>query len=341
MRNSKNYQPWSLAQAKPPPAASLQENIEHIVLCGTLAASVHNTQPWEFAIRDANIIVSIRPGQRLPMADPSGRNIFISLGCCLANIKVAAHALGYGVRRSQPEESPNQYQIQLSLVDQKLSEEHELLYKAISQRYSNKLPYNKKEIPTHILSGLAKKTGSSQLLFIQDAHKISKIAEIMEMTTAGFSRIPGFSTELARWLKPTDTEDFDGMPGFIAGFSQEESLKTRAEIAANPDYLVRLGKMDGKALRSSPVVGLVLVNDETPIEWVNAGIVYQTLCLAATVANISITPMQALIEYAPSFEEIQSIAQIVGQPAALFFRMGYADNEPYHTPRKPLRAFIK
>ena len=340
MKDSKNYQSWMLAQDKPSLTTTAEEKLAHIELCGTLAVSIHNTQPWQFVREKDSILVSVNPGQRLPLADPTGRNIYISLGCCLANMEIAAHAMGSRTAKELRLASATQYQIRIRFRKQEGEADDLTLYEAIPRRYSNKLKYNGQEIPRAVLHSLSETVGATNAKIVQNAHHIRQIADIMEQTTVGFSHIPGFNRELANWLRPSDTDEFDGMPGFIVGYNQEQSIALRQEIMANADYLAELGKKDGNALRSSPAVGLVLINDETPNDWVAAGVAYQRLSLAATAMNLCVTPMQALIEYAPSFELVRSIVK-VDQPAAMFFRMGYADNEPYHTPRKPTSEFFQ
>jgi hypothetical protein len=66
-----------------------------LVRAATLAASGHNTQPWQFAI-DKNAI-EIHPDyrRRLPVVDPIDRELWMSLGCALENLLIAARADGY------------------------------------------------------------------------------------------------------------------------------------------------------------------------------------------------------------------------------------------------------
>lgn len=65
--------------------------IERIIDAGTRAPSVHNTQPWLVQVEDhRHLTVRADPSRRLPSTDPHGREMFISCGAFLMNLRVAA-----------------------------------------------------------------------------------------------------------------------------------------------------------------------------------------------------------------------------------------------------------
>ena len=72
------------------PVALLQE----LVRCATLAPNGHNAQPWMFELSPGRI--SIRPdfSRRTPVVDPDDHHIWVSLGCAIENMVIAAAALG-------------------------------------------------------------------------------------------------------------------------------------------------------------------------------------------------------------------------------------------------------
>jgi hypothetical protein len=77
---------------------------EHeLVRYATLAANGHNTQPWKFAIKEHAIEIHPDATRRLPVVDPHDRELWISLGCALENLLVAAHATGYAAEVTYPD----------------------------------------------------------------------------------------------------------------------------------------------------------------------------------------------------------------------------------------------
>lgn len=96
------YQPWmdydgqiqrtwaTYTQGSEPSA-----QMRMLVHFATLAANGHNTQPWKFAIQENAIEIHPDTSRRLPVVDPVHRELWISLGCALENLLIAARADGF------------------------------------------------------------------------------------------------------------------------------------------------------------------------------------------------------------------------------------------------------
>ena len=59
------------------------------------APSVHNTQPWRFTVGGQQISLYADADRRLVVADPDGREMLISCGAALFNVRLALRSLGY------------------------------------------------------------------------------------------------------------------------------------------------------------------------------------------------------------------------------------------------------
>ena len=73
-----------------------EEIVRYVVARAVWAPSVHNTQPWRFTA-DGGPQVSLHAddSRRLAAADPDGREMMISCGAALFNIRLALRSLGY------------------------------------------------------------------------------------------------------------------------------------------------------------------------------------------------------------------------------------------------------
>jgi len=74
-----------------------------MVRYATLAANGHNTQPWKFAIRQDTIEIHPDTSRHLAVVDPENRELWISLGCALENLLLAARAAGYAPEVAYPD----------------------------------------------------------------------------------------------------------------------------------------------------------------------------------------------------------------------------------------------
>ncbi len=59
------------------------------------APSVHNTQPWRFTAAGQQVSLYADADRGLAVADPDGREMMISCGAALFNVRLALRSLGY------------------------------------------------------------------------------------------------------------------------------------------------------------------------------------------------------------------------------------------------------
>ena len=70
------------------PVAFLDESVTRTLLeAATTAPSVHNSQPWRFAVGARRIEVYADPARHLQISDGSGRSLLISCGAALFSLR--------------------------------------------------------------------------------------------------------------------------------------------------------------------------------------------------------------------------------------------------------------
>jgi hypothetical protein len=60
----------------------------------TLAPNGHNAQPWRFGVAHDHIDIMPDFTRRTPVVDPDDHHLFVSLGCAVENMALAARATG-------------------------------------------------------------------------------------------------------------------------------------------------------------------------------------------------------------------------------------------------------
>jgi hypothetical protein len=73
-------------------------DLEYVVMCGVLAPSPHNTQPWRFHLQPNRIDLFADRARHLGAADAQRRMMVLAVGCALENMRIAAATLGYETR---------------------------------------------------------------------------------------------------------------------------------------------------------------------------------------------------------------------------------------------------
>ena len=65
------------------------------LLAATAAPSVHNTQPWLFRVGQHGVDVLVDRRRQLRSMDPEGREMFVSVGAAVFNLRIALRARGW------------------------------------------------------------------------------------------------------------------------------------------------------------------------------------------------------------------------------------------------------
>lgn len=72
-----------------------KEDLLFMIEQATKAPSGHNTQPWLFRINENGIEIHPNYTKTLPIVDSDQREMFVSLGCAVENLCIAAISRGY------------------------------------------------------------------------------------------------------------------------------------------------------------------------------------------------------------------------------------------------------
>lgn len=343
MKNQANYQAWNIKESDFPRAGALQEQIKFILQYGILAPSTHNTQPWKFRI--TKNFLDILPNWRyqLPHADPKSRNLFISLGCCVTNILVAASYFGFKTKINMSTTSTKDTYIRVDFYRKGGGNKSLVkLFPFIVQRYSNKLAYIKKPLKQSDLKKISDFHSQKgiEVLFIRDEKQILSFAEIYDKAVADFAKNSLFGKELSSWMRHSNTFLGDGMPGFTAGINPIQALIGKFLIRYIPKFAGSAAKKYTFLIKTSPVIGVIYSNNNTIISWINAGRVYEEITLTGISLGISSSILAATVEHHKYSRELANLVSIGQNVPQLCFRLGYAQNNPYHTPRRRLEESL-
>ena len=83
-------------------------HIQALIRAAVLAPSSHNTQPWMFRVSASAIDLIADRTRALPVNDPRNRELAISCGCALENLRVAAAGQGLGADMHRFPDAKNQ-----------------------------------------------------------------------------------------------------------------------------------------------------------------------------------------------------------------------------------------
>jgi len=200
----------------------MQQMVE-FVRYATLAPSGHNTQPWKFSLKGDCIRIFPDFTRRLPVVDPDNRELYISLGCALENLLIAAKYCGYDPEVEYfPASEPNE--CLLITFKRANAAEKNNLFQAIPTRHTNRREYNKEQIPAADLNKIGSvpiENGVTSLVLTEPGD----IEQIIDLVREG-NRIQmnddAFMNEIISWIRFSDSEEelyLDGLTSRAMGRS--------------------------------------------------------------------------------------------------------------------------
>src|SRR6516225_5631570 len=214
-----NLSAWNVKASEFPATGKLPEKVHYAVRYAILAPSSHNTQPWHFVINGDELLVCADRTRSLPNIDPFDRELIISCGAALFNLRVVFAHFNIPVEISTfPQSSDPDIVARIVFPDSgpKLNDLAEL-FEAITKRVTNRGPFIDEDMPNPIIE-LLKSAAVSEGVDIEFARTPKEREHIAALIAEADRRQfedPRFRRELASWIHPSRRND--GMPAASQG----------------------------------------------------------------------------------------------------------------------------
>lgn len=319
-----------------------QPDIHSILQLASCSPSSHNTQPWHVAIDHAGkeLIIGYEPARQLLVGDPDKRELYISLGCFVETIARAAQSYGYDTEVTVVNQQPGQV-VKITLrpatnqpsLDQQMRD-------VILKRRSDRRHYKPAALNAEQKAAIcATSTDSVYMRLYENTQDIRLLADATYQATLTFMKRPDFRAELAKWVRNNWTRQHDGMPGYTQGIPGPVSLLAPIVIRNHAGVATDQATKDSQRVLHSAAVGLLYVTHNGPSDWLQAGRLYQSACLAAAAAGISSSAVSAAVIDPATTKTIQEQLQIYDVPVALL-RFGFVEGQtPKASPRRTTADF--
>lgn len=308
----------------------------HQCLQAAIAApSVYNSQPWRLRLRDGAIEVFADRSRRLDVIDACGRELLISVGAAVLNLRVAMSALGrQPLLRLFP--VPDEPDLVARVRPGRfvaVSETARSLARAIPHRRTNRRPFADTPIPNEVLAELAVAArAEGATLTVADDTGREAILSVVRVAEARRRAQLGYRTELERWTLASYGRT-DGIPPEAFGpWSAAETIPLR-------DFgLVQPARRRGTVrFERAATIAMLSTATDGPASWVRAGQALERVLLTATVRGLSSTPMTQPLEIADLRRLVLDPAS--GRVAQVILRLGYGPPCP-PSPRRPLEEVL-
>lgn len=315
----------------------MNSQIPDLIRYATLAPSGHNTQPWQFSVQGNRIRIFPDFTRRLPVVDPDDHALYISLGCALENLIIAAKHAGYDAAVAYfPHTEPKE--CLLVELKQANSAIDDGLFKAITERQSTRRLYDGRTIPAEHLNKLmdaSREEGVAFKLFMQPDEVEPVIEFVKEGNRAQFAD-KAFVDELVSWIRFSKKEvaqHQDGLSSAAMGFPSVPRWLGRVFLSlTSPEGQA---KNCEKMIRSSSALMLFISEKNDKTAWVKLGQSFERVALTATSLNIRMAHVNMPCEVEPVRVKLAKHLGLGDAQPLLLLRIGYADPMP-RSSRRPL-----
>jgi nitroreductase len=333
---STNYDAWDVVPDQ-------YEELADLLRWAILAPSIYNSQPWSFVVENQSIRVAPDLNRALRVVDPRNRQMFISLGAAVLNLKVAARHFGWDVREEHivaPGGNMASRQLYFDAGYQPTPQDVAMCW-AIPRRVTNRYPHRNYSVSMELQGSMTTLLASYglHLALIEDQRRKSELARLLYDANCANLADVGLAAELSLWLRPNATTAFDGMPGSgfgIPDFASRIFPKVARAGTLGEDMAAQERRL---VQEQTEVVGAISAPEDAPDAWITVGEALQLVALQAVDAGLAVHALSALSEREDLLPHLRRIADTKYRPQ-IMFRLGYAVAEPPHSPRRPVSQVI-
>lgn len=304
--------PWEVQEADFPVDAMPEDQLRFLLNYAVLAPSSHNAQPWLFRLSGDEVALLADRTRALPVADPEDRELIMSCGAALLNLRVAIRHFGFSgdVRAFSDLRDPDLLAY-VRMGDRGTSSDSDSdLFRCIPRRRTFRFPFEDRPVETGVatrLSDVAADEGCTLSLF-EDPDSKNALADLI----AEGDRIQGgdrsFRRELASWIHPNRSHSRDGIPGYGIGLGDLKSL-TGPFVVRTFDQGRGRAAHDRELAEGSPLLAVLSTSADNPASWLEAGQALQRVLLTACAHGLYASFLNQPIE-CPTLRP--RVAEIVG-----------------------------
>jgi hypothetical protein len=335
-----HLQPWSIAAEEFPADGYSSDQLEFLLGYAVLAPSPHNTQPWRFRINATDVELFADRRRALPTADPSHRELVLSCGAALFNLRVAAEYFGHRYKVDllpDPAQPDLLARFHLGLRGDTSSEDV-VLFHAIAQRHTSRQPFRAEPVSDELvreLEAAAQAEGAWLHILLEEPQRMAAadlVAEADRRLWADWH----YRTELAKWVRSDSVTSGDGLPLSSLGIHDWLSF-------AGPLLVRSFNRGNSRAVRDreiaeqSPLLGVLGTGEDDPGSWLAAGQALQNVLLHACSEDLAASFLNQPLGLPELRAQLTDLSR-PGYPQALlrFGRSGSAAPTPRRAVRQTL-----
>jgi nitroreductase len=315
------------------------ETLAAILESAVLAPSSHNTQPWRFEVSENGVSLFADRLRALPVNDPDDRELTISCGCALFNLRIAAAHAGFSANCAllpDPDDEDLLATVSFEPFSQTVGTEDQetALFQAITRRRTYRKRFEPKQVPTAVLDTLVEAALAEGAWFqvLESEPARHQVAELVAEGDAAQWSNPSWRRELAAWMHPRRKGDGLTVPGMVAPVAQ---LVVRTFDMGNG-----VGAKDRQLADESPVIAALGTSGDGDEDWLKAGQALERVLLTSLGQGLQASYLNQPVQVAVLRPKLQHLLGSSGFPQILL-RLGYPATDLPAAPRRNLQEVVE
>ncbi|MFE9425764.1 Acg family FMN-binding oxidoreductase [Kitasatospora sp. NPDC006697] len=301
------------------PSLTLSE-LRLVAAAAGAAPSLHNSQPWRLRpsadLRTLSVFAD--RARAVPVADPDGRALHISVGAAVFNVRAAARHLGRsGSVRLCPSSADPDLLAVIDLTGSAPADEPDL-QPAIEQRHSSRRPFANRDVPEAVIGELiaAAAQEGATLAVLEEAG----VRRVLELTTEAERRTADDVARLAEtrgWLR-LEEPAADGIPAAALGPLDHDARVPMRSFTGTPP---RPGSHTER-FEALPQIAVITTHGDHPVDWLRAGQAMERVWLLATLRGVRASVLHQAVEWSDTRWRLRDPAEGPGH-VQMVMRLGY------------------
>jgi len=299
------------------------------------APSLHNTQPWRFEWNGFAFDLYADTTRGLTASDPDGRELVISCGAALYNLRLALRKLGYDAHVTLlPSHAQRRLLARVAATEgAPASPAERRAYAGLSRRHTHRSAFEDRPLETGlaVLLQRAAEEEHADLVYVNDPGQRRRVLQLARAAERALSAHDGVQTELLWWTPSPGTARRDGIPA--TAYAADVVTPADDLPARDFDQGRGIGRLEGGEQPPGAIAVLTSRRD-LEVDWLQAGQAMERVLITAAEQWAFAAVHSQVVEVPDLRGELRRELCTSGYPQMLM-RFGYAPTSQL-TPRRPV-----
>jgi nitroreductase len=320
-------------EAQFPAQGSFADRCRFLLEYAIRAPSTRNTQPWKFALHQNGIDMYADYSRRLRTADPGNRELLMSMGAAIMNLRVAAARFRFSCQVEYNHSGDSERPLAQVFLAAGTPGDAALasLFPFLPLRRTNRHPFLVSRVPAAVQQRLiAAGEGYASLLEISTDGVINgAVADLVAEADRRLLADPEYRRDIAAWMWPDPGPYVDGIPAGSEGSS--ESVPALGFFRAQ-------AARDKNLCLEAPAL-ITIAGEDTIPGWLDTGEMLERLLLTIVREGLQVGYFNMPVLLPDLRLKLRVILGLSSWPQ-LLLRVGYCMKETPLSLRRPLDTVI-